>query len=325
MLRSWEVTTKNMDYSFKKFSRDEVPQITNLLKECFIFKSKDKELAVRWKYDYQAFPRQLFFYGVWDRNGKLVSQYANLENNLVCEKKIIKGLTCFDMATHPNYRGRGLISQLSRRVYEDVQKSEFEVSFGYSNDQGIKVDKYSTGYGYTVVGKFAKYLKPVLFPQPSRFTFHEISSFPDSYKPFSDNFLRINKPRNYLVWRYNDRPGNTYKIFEIETPEHKLGYVVLRLHDIRVDLMDIIGLSIKDYGEIFKGVEKLTKRPHRMFIVINVLENTTWKDIFKKEGFTYQPGKSHSYLTVKIHKKGEGWRNEILDKEKWILMGGDIW
>jgi hypothetical protein len=33
---------------------------------------------------------------------------------------LLHGMVCADMTTRADYRGQGLISQLSRRVYEDV-------------------------------------------------------------------------------------------------------------------------------------------------------------------------------------------------------------
>ncbi len=312
-----------MEFNVKPYSKDQIPQITKLLEECFKFKIKDKISAVRWKYAYTQFPRTLFYYGAWDNKGNLVSQYTNLENNLIYQSSVIKALTCFDMATVPQHRGKGLITQLSQKLYQDVRKSKFVLSFGFSNEQGIKVDKYANEYGYKIVGKFAKYIKSVFFSKPSDITFKEIGSFPDKYEAFSDNFIRIYKPVEYVKWRYIKRPAHSYKIYQIKSPQIPIGFIVVRLHDLRVDLLDIIGIPFTNYPEVISGVEQLLKNNRKAFIVINILDNISWHSMLSALGYKRQPDRSHNYLTVKIHKHTV--RDSFLNAESWLLMGGDIW
>jgi hypothetical protein len=101
-------------------------------------------------------------WGAWDGD-RLVAQYACLW------RRVLVGATRFDagmslnMSVHPDYRGRGLIKQVSQPVYAALQEEGAAFGFGFSNAEGVKVDRHSKGYGYQVVGRMvstAAYLTP---------------------------------------------------------------------------------------------------------------------------------------------------------------------
>ncbi len=101
----------------------------------------------------------LLAYGAWD-GPYLAAQYSCLLRQICIPNtsdSVLVGLS-LNMAVHPDYRGRGLVKQVAAPVYEAVQAAGGIAGVGFSNAEGVQVDKRSKGYGYRVVGK----LQPML-------------------------------------------------------------------------------------------------------------------------------------------------------------------
>jgi hypothetical protein len=96
----------------------------------------------------------LIAYGAWDGD-RLAAQYCCLMTALRVPgttNPMQAGMSV-NMTTHPDYRGRGLIKQLAAPAYEAVAAHGGMMGVGFSNAAGVRVDRYSTGYGYHVVGR----------------------------------------------------------------------------------------------------------------------------------------------------------------------------
>ena len=75
---------------------------------------------------------------------------------------------------------------------------------------------------------------------------------------------------------------------------------------------------------VIDAVENETLRQGSHFVIFHVLDNAYWQSLFEAFGY-HQPllGKTSYYLTVKIH--GASTHADVLtDKNKWMLMSGDI-
>lgn len=171
-------------------------------------------------------------YGAWDGT-HLAAQYTALLTDLYVPqwgKSVPVGLS-WNMAVHPDYRGRGLIKQVSEPVYAAVLAAGGVAGMGFSNAEGVRVDRKSKGYGYQVVGR----LKPALallttMRQSSALTLY------DSWQPeFSslqlpapdDTYHRVVTPE-LLRLRYACHPFRQYQYgVWIENGEVK-GIVVYR-------------------------------------------------------------------------------------------------
>lgn len=314
-----------MEYSIKRFDSKDLYSLAKLLKVCFTFKSKNELNALKWKYDPEDFPRKKYAWIAQNADKEIISHYANIELVTIKNGKLINSLLCIDMATHPQYRGKGLISKLSQKVYEDVLKSSAIFSIGFSNDQGVLVDRNAKGYGYVVVGAFSKYIKIVIRQTKSSLQWEPVLTFDSTNHWQEDNHYQLDKSLNYLNWRYVQRPDNHYNIYKVRF-ERQNGYIVLRYHDFRVDVLDLINIPSEQMSDCFQLMEVIAQSKKKKAVVLNVLENEYWKTLLKKEGYLKQPiNKENFYLTIKVHKPQKIDTNELLDKNNWKLLGGDIW
>jgi hypothetical protein len=111
----------------------------------------------------------LVAYGVWDKD-TLVAQYSCLRTRVSIPNHLTPlnvGMSV-NMATHPAYRGRGLIKHAASPVYEVLKAEGVIAGVGFSNAAGVTVDRHSKGYGYQVIGKLRSWIGvPSLRQKPS--------------------------------------------------------------------------------------------------------------------------------------------------------------
>lgn len=92
-------------------------------------------------------------WGAWDGD-KLAAQYScRLVDLRLPGGEVITAGMSINMAVHPDYRGQGLIKQVSRPVYEQVAELGGVAGVGFSNAEGVQVDLRSKSYGYQLVGE----------------------------------------------------------------------------------------------------------------------------------------------------------------------------
>ncbi|MBK8139193.1 MAG: GNAT family N-acetyltransferase [Chloroflexi bacterium] len=309
-----------MSIEIEYFRPDRLSALVRLLDDSFQIANPDKAELVRWKF-FAPIHRGGTVMAVALDDNRVVSQYANTPLVLSDGGRPLSAMVCADMATAPQYRGRGLISQLARDVYARVVHSGAVLSIGYSNDAGVKVDMNARGYGYRVVGRFARYVSPVLRARTTPIRLEPAAEFNDGHLPVpSASSLSICKSADYLTWRYLRKPNADYRIFRIAHGPHSLGYAILRDSGQRAHLVDLIAEPTPD---LIRAVQNTVRASGKRVLVVYVLDNPFWHQTLR--GFVRIPRQArleNYYLTVKPHTSSmpAGWDTP----DRWRLMGGDI-
>jgi hypothetical protein len=256
-------------------------------------------------------------------SGKVIGHYTNIPIQLEYKQTTFNSMLCTDMATDIQFRGQGIISALSKRVYDDVRRNEYDMSFGYSNSEGVQMDLHSLSYGYSVVGRFVTYVKVILTAKKTEITFALRDSFDLIDTLPASNFIRIHKNREYLQWRYSDKPGNDFKIYQVNLSNKKIGYIVLRFKPNVCYVFDILVDDIH-FSMILSALEEFALSKNYRILLLHVCDNSYWMKLLYKFGYIRQRLFSKErYLTLKIH-------NQRVDKElfsrseNWFLINGDI-
>lgn len=316
-----------MDYKFQKYSSDYLPSFTELLDKSFDIENKDKQALIQWKLFDNYHNGKTITYIALDKEDNVVGQYTNLPVKIAYGDKIYNSMICVDMATDINHRGKGLITKLSQYVYQEVVGNKYDLTIGFSNDDGLKVDKNASNYGYKIVGRFVRYFKIVVYRKNIKSKIVLTDHFETSSE-FGNkaNFLRIYKDYYYLTWRYLSKPNSEYSIYQIVQNEIAVGYVVLRFKGNKCYIYDILvnNISKKEMITVLRSIENKALDKGIRIIVYNVLDNNFWKSLFNRyKYFKKTNNKINYYLTVKIHNPSL-LPEFILDKENWLLMNGDI-
>lgn len=307
-----------MDVELTHYHHCHFDSLVRLLDDAFQIRNPAKADLVRWKF-FDAIHDDCTVMALAVAGGEVVSQYANAPVTLADDGAPVPAMVCADMATAPQYRGRGLISRLSRMVYTEVTASGAVLSIGYSNDDGVQVDRNATGYGYLVVGRFTRYLRPVLRRLATPCHLEPVSAFDASALPCLPG-LRLHKSAEYLTWRYLRKPHMDYVVYRVMRGAETLGYAVLRDARGRCHLVDLIADPSRD---VLRAVHNEALRRGKRALMVYVLDNAYWRGVLR--GFVRLPQYrrlGNYWLTVKPHQQTlpVGWDTP----DKWLLMGGDI-
>ncbi len=146
----------NLVMNITPLTTDHLIPWSHLLATCFDRKAEDMAELLRFLQP----ESRLVAWGAWDGD-VLAAQYSCWLTAVYhpgCDHSLLVGMSV-NMAVHPAYRGRGLIKQVSEPVYAALVARGAVAGVGFSNAQGVQVDRHSKGYGYEVVGK----LRPSLF------------------------------------------------------------------------------------------------------------------------------------------------------------------
>jgi hypothetical protein len=133
-----------------------------------------------------------------------------------------------NMAVHPDFRGRGLIKQVSQPVYDALRADGVVFGFGFSNADGVKVDRHSKGYGYQVVGRM---VSTAAYLTPQRAAPLTLSgSLPAAAWPPSESRsgIRLESTPDSLAHRYAKHPFRRYRFGVWQDGGAVAGVVVYR-------------------------------------------------------------------------------------------------
>ncbi len=312
-------------YSIQPLQKTDLSSLTDLLTSGFKMLSVNKQAPLIWKYfsNESDFPVTAYVAKVSD---EVVSFYSNKVIPIRNSENIFLAGSCLDMATKPEQRRKGLIKQLSKKVYEVVAEKKQPFSFGFSNEQGVKVDQNYSGYGYFVVGKFVNIYTTILdlhFGKKNRYSLIPATDFtqqPENY----GTYFHINPSNSYLNWRYIQRPENKYEIYELWESEHFLGNVVVVLGKYQLSVLKITAnLETINFDLLLSQLRKLAYKKKKFFLNFFVLQNAFWKTVFKNK-LTIKQQQPDYFLTIKTGVIDPQTQNKILNPDNWICMGGDI-
>lgn len=306
---------------FRRLSSEDKEQIFQLLTVCFRLDHQTSRQQLDWRYTYSNFLDSMIAFGAFDDVNKLISFYANTPYKLRQHKQVIETYLCLDMATHPLYRRQQLISQLSKLVYKEIDKYQTTFSIGFSNQQGIKVDKFAKNYGYQIVGSFNSYSGVATkFPNSRNFiTPVSIPNFPSKYSPG----ISIHKTPQYLDWRYISKTFQNYKYLQVNNQKQPLAVVVAKITGSKLYILDLISHLDIDYAVLLRSLQEYAYTLKLKKVTINVLTNSWWLELFEQAGFTRQSWQRNQYyLTIRPTKNF--YQPEFLDVNQWRLISGDI-
>lgn len=215
------------------------------------FDRKTAEMHQLLHYLHEMHP--IIAWGAWD-GAQLAAQYSCLLVNLQVPGLLqpIQAGMSVNMAVHPNYRGQGLVKKVSKPVYEEVLRRGGVAGVGFSNAQGVQVDKHSKGYGYQVVGKLQS---TAVFLQPSKqqlnttsHQFYLTSTWPESFnggfETAKPSKIGFHQPLSLLQHRFVCHPFRHYQ-FGVWEGQGVVVYRPVRMGPISaVSLLAVYGQDI---------------------------------------------------------------------------------
>lgn len=265
-------------------------------------------------------------WGAWD-GSKLVAQYTSLLRQL-CQNDVtfLAGMS-INMAVHPDYRGRGLIKHVSAPVYEEIERCKALFGFGFSNAEGVKVDKRSKGYGYQVLGRLQSYL--TVLPKIDADAVHLSDILPSNKVYLSDDVdnekLHFKKSLNTFRVRYGEHPFRDYRYGVAYDNGNSEGIVVYRdtvhfgIHG--VSLMDAYGNNLPDL--LRRWGSTLKRHGYHFIHTLATPQSTISRSLTQASQTLIIPySRNPHYLTLRPINPSLS--DEVNNFEAWDFIGGDI-
>lgn len=299
---------------------NDITQWGNLIGICFNQPPADMELLIHWL----TCLGHLEAYGLWDHD-TLVAQYASLLRTISCHDTPISVGMSINMAVHPDYRGMGLIKQVSQPVYASLKGKSITLGMGFSNAQGVKVDQQSRGYGYQVVGQ----MQPLIFhlkkfERPTLILSNNLPQY-QTHVISSQQKTHFHKDLPYIIQRYSKHPFRQYLYGIWQENNQILGIVVykkVRLWGVpSVALLDVYSHNIEELLKRWSA----TLRQNKIFICHTlVTPQSMIKEILQDHWRVLHAPYTRTpyYLTVKP--LSDQMKPSLLKFCEWNLIGGDV-
>jgi GNAT superfamily N-acetyltransferase len=225
---------------------------------------RDKWLR-RWRWLYRDNPAGNAVIYLAEAGGRIVGQYAVVPVRMKIGGERAVSAISLDTMTHPDYRGRGIFQELSRRVFDDAGQRGIDTIYGMPNKMTSWHRKY-----WLEVGAQRLLIRPLnirniltryinnrfllkastsslrvmgrLFynagraPEVAGLTVTRASSFDerinDLWERASNDYgIMVIRDKEYLNWRYVDLPDVDYEVYVAEKEGRVLGYTVLKCEE----------------------------------------------------------------------------------------------
>lgn len=301
--------------NLRPLTLDDAPAWADLLALSFDRTPDDMQKLLRWLHA----GYEMVAWGAWDGE-RLAAQYACLLVNLHLpdnETNVQAGMS-LNMSVHPDYRGRGLIKQVSKPVYETVAAQGGLAGMGFSNAEGVKVDRNSKGYGYQVVGQM---IPALAWLPPNRKTpaldLNDHWSESALHLPPQNGHITFSASLESIRHRYAQHPFRQYH-YGI-WPER--GVVVYRPIKFGVALLAAYGVDLPEL--LARWSSALRKTGFQFVHVLTSPQSELRKALSQVAVCRSLPyARTPYYLTVKPFEQHTP--ESMLDFSAWDLMGGDI-
>jgi hypothetical protein len=263
-----------------------------------------------WHWKFDRCPRgALKIIYVLEDEGRIVGQYANIPIDMVYKGQTVLGAQPVDVAIQSDYRGPRQIMRLFQTQPPLARNSGIRFGFGFPNEAVYPVGKKVLGY--RDIGKVVMmrvYLNPLLLlakiwgtpkilelfrPVTKRIgrilfarrwrtrekthTVEKITTFDERFEGFWDRMIdtypvMVSRDRDYLNWRYTERPDAKYTIFTVLHNDDIQGFVVLSLQQENM----LQGLVVDLLAADEKSTETLLKKAMAYFLDKGVDMVSSW-------------------------------------------------
>ena len=297
---------------YKQYSLEYLSRVVHLLNLCFPDKKINQKSFI-WKHFDEHF------------KNKSLGMLA-IDNHTVCafvcftplaiedpQSKDRVFYSCAVQATHPSYRRRGLVTHLTQMLEKVISPNASYL--GFSNEDGVKIDKFSQKINYQILGQLtSKYV--VSLPYSTNIQVVPFDKIPENFSHQS-RFFQIKPSLDYLEWRYLHNPKTYYKCFALISQSSILGYIFCIDAKFKYSIYSLILVkqTPRDYHSAIKAFARYSLSQGKFITSYSYLNNTFWHHAFPMISFRKNIG---IYFTIKSSAV------DVLKADNWLIQGGDV-
>ena len=284
-----------------------------------------------WKFDKKAKGMKSIVF-VCEKNNEIIATFAILPIKWKIHKKEFTASHSIAMIVHPNYQNKGLIKFVADKVIAQAKIKKYEFVYGYPNLKAYHLHKKLLGYEDAFDQKLyclklkekidekefisLKLLETRFFNRSHDKLWHNIK---DEYS------IILKRSKEFLNWRYAERPDHKYFIFTLYNNKKNIGYMVLKIYKekklLRGHIIDIF-VTQKD----LKYFNYLIDKANIFFKKKKCQEITMWlngskklQKVIKLKGYKV---KSSRKMICKFNLNNKNYKN-ILNSKEWYFTMGD--
>ena len=189
-----------------------------------------------WKFERNPHGQARIYVG--DDGGRIAGCYILNPVMLRVGEATIRGAQAVDAAVSPDYRGRGVFTDLAQTALKEADDEGIKLIFAFPS-QGAFGGQVRVGFKPQMV--VPKAYRPLLGPARRRrfagLTLGETSMFDARFDVFHkrgrDCEVSVRRDRDFLQWRYHEHPTQTYETLTCERDGEICGYAVLTVNASR--------------------------------------------------------------------------------------------
>jgi predicted N-acetyltransferase YhbS len=191
-----------------------------------------------WQWKFAENPHGEARIWVGDDEGRIAGCYILTPAMLQVAGETVRGAQSVDAAVSPEYRGRGVFTDLAQAALQDAAAAGIALVFAFPSE-GAFGGQIRVGFKPQLV--VPKAYRPLFWP-PRRQRFHdltlsEVGAFDARFDVFcmhgGDHEISLRRDPAYLNWRYFGHPTQTYDVITCERGGDICGYCVLKVRETR--------------------------------------------------------------------------------------------
>lgn len=246
----------------------------------------NKEMSLeywKWRFLTNPFGKDIMIHLMWDED-ILVGHYAVSPIEMEINGRICKTALSMTTMTHPEYNGRGIFTQLSSSLYEELKNfHNYAMVWGFPNNNSHHAFIKNLKWKNVATIPMLSLKKSNLNLNINSFNYECHSAFNDTLAKqlnLSAKNLTINKTHAYLNWRYLKNPSATYKIISLKNNSGVIVYKVIpsfsNIEKIEIDIMEI---------EFYTNMDVLQQLLHAVIKneASEINQFNMWNSIFSDE------------------------------------------
>lgn len=229
------------------------------------------------------------------------------------------------------FQNRGLLKFVGNRLMEELVQNNIPYTWGFPNKLAHKFENECLGYHDLINFDEWKINKENIKKNPLNPGIRQVTEFDDQFDRLWETCspgypVAVVRKRDYLNWRYLQRPDWEYFPFACYENDILKGYVVLKLYreaeTRRGHIIDIFARRDDEStlsGLIAAGLNFFLKKEVDV-VTVWFWGNPLIEDIFLRKGFFKE--KIDRPLILRINKEHK-YQEQILDSSHWYFTMGD--
>ena len=355
-------------FTIAEYESRDWPQVQALLATVYGRDSHKLHTEAEWSWRYH---NGVFKSRIWlakDQDGRVVALRPTVTRTVKIGDRYARAVHFMDVMTHPDYRRRGLFTQLMHKATDMAIRQGPGICYSFPNEDSFPGYTKKTDWHH--IGSFSVFMRPVnarallqerggsqwlrqalapllqlglsLICRPRRpdhvaeLCVQQLESFPQRFEDFweraaTEYEVVLRRDRQYLDWRYIQRPSATYTIHAAEQGEEIMGFIVGRswhVHGTNCGL--IVDLLTCDQDQNI--AQALIARAVQDFalngasaVVCLMFDHQTYCQALRREGFIRVPEKllpRRFRFMARVNQDDPAMR-QALSIRNWYLAAGD--